>query len=342
MLVLLPRLPRPHLVLPATKGWTAIATHRQFRAAIDAGDLRRATWVAGDQPVLIEDVIDTTRRLVAPGPGDYISLTHTSTFDRDVWAHAHQYPMTPGATRLILVRDADKLTRWDQLDLWLSRTRQLPGVYLLLVSGEPDLPWAGTGSKRTLKPHVAGLKAPRGYLVRCTQPSEDDAVAFIRSRSSLDHTHARHLLTRTGGNLAAAAAVCTKLALFEQSANTEILNALTTEQSSAGYTEHLIALDKRQAMNCAQNLPADDYFRIIALLDSRLDLLHKLNRTQIAGQTWRDTTGINPFLQRRYQPHARHYDATACARRRRILALADDVLRNGARTGVLELIASLW
>jgi hypothetical protein len=259
-----------------------------------------------------------------------------------VWAEANQFPMTPGASRMILVRDADKLTRWDQLELWLSRTRQLPGVYLVLVSGEPDLPWTGTGNKRTLQPHVAQLRAPRGYVVRCTQPSEADAVTFIRSRSNLDDTLATHLLTRTGGNLAAATAVCAKLALFNQTVNTKILDILAAEQSTADFADNLIALDKRQALMCAEYLRRDDYFRMIALLDSRLDLLQKLHRAQIAGQTWRETTGIPPFLQRRYTPHARHYDAAACARRRRVLAMADDVLRNGARIGVLEAIVALW
>lgn len=315
---------------------------RQWRTSIDGGDLRRVTWVAGDQPVLVEDVIDTTRRLLAPGPGDYLSLSHTSTFDRDVWAEANQFPMSPGTNRMILIRDADKLNRWDQLDLWLSRTRQLPGVYLVFVSGEPDLPMTGTGNRRTLKPHVAGLRAPRGYLVRCATPSEADAIAWIRARSTLTETTAGFLLTRTGGNLAACAAVTAKLALFEQAAGEQAITALVNETPAADFTDNLIALDKRRALLSLGGLRHDDMFRLTALLDARLDLLLKLHRIQIAGQTWRDVTGISPFLQRQYMPHARHYDAAACSRRRRVLALADAVIRNGARIGVFETLVALW
>lgn len=319
-----------------------MATHAQWRAAIDGGDLRRVTWVAGDQPVLIEDVIDTTRRKLAPGPGNTVSLSHSSTFERDVWAEANQFPMTPGANRLVIIRDAEKLTRWQQLDLWLARTRQLPGVYLVFVSGEGDLPYLGTGNKRVLKPHVEKLRSPRGYLVRCMLPGVDDAVAWIRQRSQLDTPMAKYLLTRTGGNLAACAAVTAKLSLFQQAAGEATINALVDESPASGFTDNLIALDKRRALMTADGLRPDDHLKLIALLDTRLDLLQKLHRIQIAGQSWRDATGVSPFLQRLYMPHARHYDQAACSRRRRVLAMADDAIRTGARVGVLQAVVALW
>lgn len=319
-----------------------MSTYAQWRRAIDAGDLRRVTWVAGDQSVLIEDVIDTTRGKLAPAPGDYLSLSYSSTFERDVWAEANQFPMTPGANRMVLIRDAEKLTRFEQLELWLTRTRALPGVYLVFVSGEGDLPMTGTGNRRTLKPHVEKLRAPRGYLVRCTTPSEPDAVAWIRQRAPLDEDLAKFLLTRTGGNLAACAAVTAKLALFSQAAGEGTVTALVNESPAADLTDSLIALDKRRALLSIDGMRHDDLFRVLALLDSRLDLLQKLHRIQIAGQTWRDVTGISPFLQRQYMPHARHYDPASCARRRRILAIVDDALRNGARVGVLECLVALW
>lgn len=273
---------------------------------------------------------------------DYVSLSHTSTFDRDVWAHANQFPLTPGANRMILIRDAEKLTRWAALDTWLTRTRQLPGVYLVFVSNEADLPTHTVGGKKTLKPHVAALRAPRGSLVRCTMPSEPDAVKFIQRRSRLDERAAKHLLTRTGGNLSAAAAVCAKLALFDQNATTATLDALVVEAPATDFADTLIALDKRRALLCLDRLRPDDHFKLVALLDSRLDLLHKLHRLQIAGKTWREITGINPYLQKLYLPHARHYDPAQCTHRRRVLAVIDDALRTGARDGVLEALVALW
>lgn len=320
----------------------SISTFSQWRAAVDKGELRRVTWVAGDQHVLVEEVVDTTKRKLNVGDLDYVSLSHTSTFDRDVWAEANQFPLVPGNNRMILIRDAEKLTRWDQLSLWLTRTRTLPGVYLVFVSNEPDLPMTGNGNKRTLKPHVAQLRAPRGFLVRCTMPGEADVVAWIRRRSRLDEGCAQHLLTRTGGNLSAAAAVCAKLSLFSSVASTASIDALVTETPAADFTDTLIALDKRRALMTIDGVRQDEHLRTIALLDSRLDLLQKLHRAQNAGQTWRELSGINPYLQRHYLPHARHYDPASCTRRRRVLAVVDDAVRCGARDAVLEALVALW
>ena len=319
-----------------------MGSYTQWRTAVDAGELRRVTYVAGDQHVLIEEIVDTLKVKLAPSAMDYISLSSSPTLDRDVWAEANQYPLTPGSNRLVLVRDADKLTRWQPLENWLARTRSLPGVYLLFISGEPDLPYTTVGGRKTLKPHVALIKAPRGSVVRCTGLNEADLIAWVRRRSALDETQARHLLTRTGGNLTMAAAVCHKLALFGLSVGSETLNKLITEQPSAEFTDHLIALDKRRALLALPNLDDADRLKMVALLDSRLDLLEKLNRIHTAGRSWRDATGVNPFLLRQYMPYARHYDSSSCTNRRRVLAVIDDALRSGARLAVMEALVALW
>lgn len=310
----------------------------QWRTAIDAGDLRRVTWVAGDQPVLIEDVIVTTKTKLNPSDLDYVSLSFGPNFDREVWAAANQFPLTPGANRMILVRDADRLTRWGQLDAWLKNTRTLPGVYLVFVSERPE---QLTG-KKGVPPHLAALRAPRGFLVRAAGLSEDDAVAWVRSRSGLDSELARYLLTRTGGNLTAAAAVCAKLALFEQGAGSATINALVAESPSDDFTDNLIAGDKRKALLNLPDLSHTDRIKAVALLDSRLDLLERLHRMKVAGQSWREVSGVSPFLLKQYMPHARSYDSDTCTHRRQALAVLDDVLRRGINDGVMEALIALW
>lgn len=319
-----------------------IGSYAQWRTAVDSGDLRRVTWVAGDQHVLVEEVIDTTKNKLNLSDLDYVSLSFSSTFDRDVWEAANQHPLTPGANRMILIRDADKLTRWPQLSAWLGRTRSLPGVYLVFVSADADLPSQSVGGKKTLKPHVAQLRAPRGFLVRCSALNEADALSWVRRRAHLDENTARYLLTRTGGNLAAAAAVCAKVALFPQTAGTVTIDALVAESSAVDFTDHLIALNKREALLSMTGLDHGDAMKLIAQLDSRLDLLERLNRIHVAGKSWRDATGVNPFLLRQYLKHARHYDVSSCIRRRRVLAVLDDQMRQGASDGVFELLVALW
>lgn len=309
----------------------------QWRTAIDAGDVRRVTCAGGDQHVLIEEVVDTTRRVLNPSDLDYMSLSHGPGFDQQVWAAANQYPLTPGANRLLVVRDADKLTRWEQLEAWLKRTRQLPGVHLLFVFSNPE-----QFSKQNTPGYLACVRAPRGFIVRCSTLNEPDAIAWVRRRSRLDEATARYLLTRTGGNLSAAAAVCAKLALFEQGAGSATIDAIVAESPPADFTDHLIALEKRQALLSLSSLDHSTRIKMIALLDSRLDLLEKLYRLQLSGQTWREASGVNPFLMRQYQPYVRHYDADSCMKRRRVLAVLDDVLRKGADVAVMEALVALW
>lgn len=317
-----------------------MGSYAQFVAA---ADIRRVTWICGDQRVLIEEVVDTIRRRVNAADIDYVSLSATSGNESSVWAAANQYPLEPGANRMILIRDAEQLTRWYQLDLWMSRTRQLPGVYLVFVSNEPDLPYIMVGGKRAgLQPHVAAIKAPRGHVVRCTVPNETDAVAWVRRRASMDDDTAQHLLTRSGGDLLAVAAVCAKLSVFDGQAGNATIDALCTPRPSTSFSDTLLALDKRGALTAVNSLVEAEFGRVISLLDSRLDLLQSLHRIQAAGQGYRDATGINPYLVRQYMPIARHYDTRQCVYRRRVLAVIDDALRSGARGGVWEALVALW
>lgn len=280
------------------------------------------------------------RTVLAPSELDYVSLSAGDSAERDVWAEASQFPLIPGGNRMILIRNAEKLKNWDQLELWLTRTRQLTGVYLVFVSNDKTLPYAN-GKQGVLLPHAAALKAPRGSLVKCSMPKQQDAVAWVQRRATMDASTAQHLLARTGGSLTAAAHVCAKLALFDGMAGAATVDALVNESPAADFAENLIALDRKRALLCIPDLTFE-HAKLVALLDSRLDLLQTLHRAQIAGQGWRDSHGVNPYLARQYLPHARHYPPTTCAYRRRVLAVIDDALRNGARVGVFEALVALW
>lgn len=255
--------------------------------------------------------------------------------EADIWAQVFQIQLVAGSTRLIVIRNAEKLKQWHRLDTWLGFTRQIPGIYLVFVSNETTL-----GVKGAMPAHLSGFKAPRGSAVKCSLPKEEDALAWVRRRAGLDDSTARHLLTRTGGNLTVAAQVCAKLALFAGQAGTATIDALVQESPAADFSDSLIALDRKRALLCIPDL-SWEASKLIALLDSRLDVLHTLHRAQIAGHGWRDSS-VNPYLARKYLPHARHYDTQKCAYRRRVLAVVDDALRSGAHDGVFEALVALW
>lgn len=293
--------------------------------------------------MLVEEVVDTTRKLLVLDDLNYASFTAGQDAESTVWAAANQYSLASGATRLTVIRDADKLKRWTHLTTWAANLRTMPGSYLLFVSAEPDFPYVGDGKRGTLKPHVELIKN-KGRIVRCAMPNEDDAVAWVRRRCPLlDERTALHLLTRSGGSLSTAANVAAKLALFTNVAvNTATIDLLVEERSGQSFVDALLHDDKRSAVMLAATLDRAERARVIALLDSRLDVLGHLWNTVRAGQGLRDVTGVNPFLARLYLPIAKHYNPQRCAYTRRLLAVVDDAHRRGADEGVMEALVALF
>jgi len=312
-----------------------VGTYSQWRTAVDKGDLRRVVWICGDQHVLVEEVIDTIREHVNAGELDYTSLSCVDTADRDIWAAAMQYPLTPGASRLLLVRDAEKLGNWEPLTEWMDHSRQLPGSHLVFVSNETNVPD---------KPYIEALQSRRriGQVVRCSQPSPEDAIAWVRRRSRLDQEMAFHLLRRVGGNIAVAASVCTKLTAFDGTAGPATIDALCDQEPGQSFVDALIAGDKPEALLAVPRMTDREQGAAITLLSARLDILGALWRSSRHAQSVRDLRGVPVFLAKKYRHLARDYDPNRCVYARRVVAVVDEAYRSGARVGVLEALVALW
>lgn len=287
--------------------------------------------------MLVEEVVDAIRARLNPSQLNYVSVYAGIEPEHEIWAHINQT-----SSRLVVIRDADQLTAWQNLLNWVDRLRYLPDVYLVFVSNSADFPTDTIDKRKVLKPYVAALRAPRGSLVRCTTPAEPDDVAWVQRRSQMDDNAARHLLDRAGGDLAIVAGVCQKLSLFPGSPSNASINMLCAERPSTDFVTHLLGQTKRKALLCIPDLPDNEAGKVIGLLDSRLDLLQTLFRAQLARQTLREIPDVNPYLARQFQPLARHYDPKTCGRRRRVLTFVDDAFRRGARIGVWESLVALW
>lgn len=326
-----------------------MGTFSQWHTAFTRDGPRRVTWCVGSQRVLVEEVIDTTRTKLAVSPLDSLTFTAGETPDREIWAAANQYPLVPGANRLILVRNAQKIKTWLPLDAWMSRTRELPNVYLLLVSAAEKMEYEqDDDGKRRLKPPASWVKT-KGYLVECALPNERDAVAWVcRQVPAMDEKTAGYLLTRVGGNLIMAANLCKKLALFTgngASPNARVVDVLCSEMPSDSFAELLLLLKHREALHAIEHVPDAEIGRIIGLLDARLELLHSLHQAVLSGVTLRDLksrTGIERFEAESYWGIARDYDHNHIVYRRKILSVIDDAYRIGVRGGLLEVLTSLW
>lgn len=320
-----------------------MSTYAQWRAAIDRGDLRRVTWVCGEQRILVEEVVDITRRLVDVSDLDYFPLTVGEVNQHAVWAILGQY--ISGSRRLVVVRNAEVITHWEPLESWLA-DKSLSGVYVVFVSGEDDVTHTTVEKKREVAPHLATMMARRRHavVVRCATPNPTDAITWVKRRGgALDDTAAERLLIRTGGDLTAAAAVADKLALFEGiHIGPETVDQLCDQRSADSFAEALVMLRKRDAIFAASSMSEHDYGKAIGLLDARLDQLAGLNHHLRAGSHPREMTGVPHWFARAYMPVAKHYDPQRCAHSRRVLAVVDDARLSGARDGLMEALVALW
>lgn len=225
---------------------------------------------------------------------------------------------------------------------WLAAARRLPNNRLVFVSTAHDFPYTMDGRRKAgLRPYVEAIRA-RGHIVRCAMPNEVDAIAWIRRQAALDEPRARHLLTRTGGNLALAGGVCAKLRLFHGMPNTHTIDALCAEAPTDRFVESVLARHKPAALLAAQRMPPGEYSTVIGLLTARLDLLAALWRSLRTGHPTREVRAAPVFLVQQLQPAAKHYDPERCAYYRRVLAVIEEAHRSGAREALLESLVALW
>lgn len=315
-----------------------MASYAIWRAGADKGDHRRLTWVCGDQSVLVDEVVTATRAAIDPGPLDYHTYTAALDADRAIWARTYQHPLTPGASVLIVVRRAEKISSWEPLHEWAAQMRLQPGVHLLFVADTDDFPRAGDG----LAPHIELIKT-KGRIVRCNRPNDTDLLAWVLRRApALDPATARHLLARTGGDLSEAADTCTKLAVLPGTPTPAAIDLLAAAQPSDTLADSLTRCDKAAALLAAATLGDRDILGVITTLAGRLDLLGSLWQSARAGLTAREVSGHPSYLVHTWLPYAKHYDPKRCAHRLQVLAVCDDAARSGARIGLAEALIALW
>lgn len=94
---------------------------------------RRLTYVCGNQAALREEVIDAARVLLDVNDLNFESLSADSDKPHKIWAAINQYPTNFTERRLVLVREADKLTKTEQLADWL-KSRHIPNVHVVMAS----------------------------------------------------------------------------------------------------------------------------------------------------------------------------------------------------------------
>ncbi len=315
---------------------------------------RQITWVCGSERILVEDVVTTIRRTLAPEDYNYVTLSIGEDYERDVWAALDLQPVGSG-NRLVVVRNANLIQSWGSFMDWVKYRRLNPRTYVVLVSNddrllrdEPSPEAKRRGAKPTMAPHLLSISAPKGHLVECrpfTQETAPQAVLWVQAKIRVRDGVAAHLLNRANGDLRLVRDVCVKLAAFPDEITLTTINEVLSERPRETFADALIALDKKTALLALEETPPSEYGRMIGYLDSRLDLaglVHDMQSEFKSPSEIARAAGNKGFLVKDLIPVAKHYDAARRLGIRKMMVLVDEALTGGQQASVMQALVAFW
>lgn len=306
----------------------------------------RATWICGDNLVLVEEVVDQLKKSLSVPVINYETYTVGTVKESSIWASLYRLSLDVGQPTLTIIRDAQKITDWEPLHLYLKIKSEGTG-YVILVSDESDFPRdrpKGDQKLGDLKAHIR-LVQSKGAIVRCITPNEEELVKWAKTKlPRVAESVLVHMVQRAGHNTKAIRDVCAKLRVFKPASVTvKVVDSLVIPSAVEELADSLVAGDKKAAL--LSKIEEDESTALIRLLDSRVDLLHNLYLGSIINLSVRDVCAkyrLSDFLVRKYSPHARMYDASRRDRLKRMLAILEEQSMAGAREGVAEALVALW
>ena len=319
-------------------------SYAQWRNSAEKGQVARVTWLCGDQRILVEEVIEETKKFLEITEFDYYSFSAESNSALEIWDAAFQYSLDPTANRLVLVREADYLSDWSPLVKWFAHSRQFVSTYLMFVSDLAEYPVVPDQKNVTLQAHIELIRT-KGKTVRCNLPSSGELVAWIQRNSVFAEDTAKYLLDRSGGDLKVINNLCRKSMMFGADPGQRVVAQLAEEVTQQSFADALLAMDKKAALQALTRLPEAEYTRVVGQLYSRLDVLHTLHKAVPNFNTVRElseATGLKIFLIQKYSPLAKQYDQVKLTKCRNILTIVDDAIQRNATSGAMELLVTLW
>lgn len=322
-----------------------MAGFTQWRTWAAKGDIRKVTFVCGDEPFLIERVVEDIKSIVAPPATDYVVYEAGSVVDSAIWVEALHTPLDPQASRLVVVRSAERFQDWAFLSQWLLVTKNSTAIYIVFVSNEPNFPTYLGGDGKEYPTDYIELIQKQGRAVKCSLPSEEDLANWLIEEYGLSYESADFLVRHASGNLHSMINVCRKAKVFNASPKPAVIAQLCAEESHDSFVDSLILLDKKSAILAIKALDEDAYSRQIGMLDSRLELIQDLAAMSSRHMTLREMCaepGMKPFLVRKFLPCVRKYNDAKIAYCRRLLVVCDHAIQSGARKGVLETLVAMW
>lgn len=301
-------------------------------------------WICGSEHILVLEVVKTLVRYMNPPDWD-IEYVDASD-EKRVWSAASQYPLDHNP-RVVVVQNAEKLKNTDNIIDLIKLRNKNPNAYIWFVSNEERVRKVGEDRDQHLPDFLEAFKG-KGQVVECrpfTSATSKHAVEWVRSKVEMRIGVAQHLLTRSGWNLRLVRDILWKLSLFDKEPTIATINALMSERPADTFTDSLLALKKKEAYLSLAKTPVEEYSRLLGYLDAKLDLAGMVHDMLLAHKSPAAITraaGTQNFLIPDILPVAKHYDYKRRIHIRKLLAQADEALRGGVNTAVMESVVAAW
>lgn len=313
------------------------------------GKIHDHYYVLGPERVLVDEVVD----IVVAGHSvpewnrrNFVVGIHP---DAEIWEALYSTTMDGGAA-LTVVFGADKLSNQHLIPDLIQQ--KLKSHVVVFVSNEEKIERVreeqedGT-FKQVLPPNLTGFEK-RGRVIECTSFTQNTAkiaVAWVQSKMEARENALVHLLNASNGDLRLVRDVVTKLKWIGEPATVRTVSVLLQGEPSDTFTDAILSLDKKTAMQAMRKIPKSEYLQLIGHLDAQIDLAGRVHDMLVQHKTVPEimrSVGSQAFLVPGISKIAKHYSGDRRAAIRNLLAEADRRMRRGNHEGVMESLIALW
>jgi DNA polymerase III delta subunit len=315
--------------------------------------LRPVFFICGPERVLVEDVVSMVKTIASPKEWNYEELDAALLEERAIWPKVFTAPFGEKESRVVVVRNAHLLIHLYRL-VPLLKVRKNPMMFLVLVgdtNGVPRKPRTEEqiklGKQGDLVPGLDAMSG-KGYIIECrpfTQATALTAVDWVISKVSMPPSVAGQLLNRANGDLRLVRDTLAKIRLLGLSPTMGLINELFSAQPRDSFVNALLAVDKKTALAALSRMSPQDYPQAVGQLLSSVKFAEMVNKSVAEHASDFDIAkraGSRAFLVPDVKPVARFYNKKRVSEILTALADADDVLRRGQTTGVLEMLVTRW
>jgi DNA polymerase-3 subunit delta len=312
------------------------ATSQDLIASLGRGDVAPVYLLYGEEDFLAAEALDAILRAALAGGDRTFNLdvlAGEETDGREIVARASSFPMA-GGRRVVVVRDADRLSAHDLDILSAYAAEPSPSSCLILVAVKPDM---------RKKPFTTIRKS--GGALECKRLYENQLPAWIASQVRKD---GRRIEPEAAKLLAA----CTGTSLRE------LRNELDKLEVYAGGREEITAADVAALVGMSKEYTPFELQKVVGRRDTpramtilgeileaggalplviatmtnyflTLWKLHDLRRRGVAGKDQASQARVNPYFLQEYQDALAHQSPAACERALLLLAEADERSKSG-------------